>query len=257
MVRIVCQYLSAEKLGLCIRQFLDTVIHKPDLYISENSRKIVNVTIDISRIDTIIIRGKDTGMRHIKVHLIIILPAKRLHKLKVRGKVRKEIKVQTLSVSVEGNIGINASGTLPRIQISLRVKIPAIMDPHGVILAGNLGEIVHKHIRIFGKEGSIKIKHPCLPDILEKVRPLLGIADTTARASAGTAINPIDIGISGDTITNNLKSFAASLSKLAVTVGPAEEGVVVVGHGGILRLSVAACKGGMRFSFFVPPAFSP
>jgi hypothetical protein len=233
------------------------VVSKPNLYIPKDSRKIVNVTIHISRIDTILIRGKDTGVRLSEIYLIIILPAKRLHKLKVRGKVRKEIKVHTLSVCIKRDIRESICGNLPRIQIFLRVKVSAIMDPHSIILAGNLEKIRNKVKAKGRKEGSIKIKHPCLPDILKEVRPLLCIAHATARASAGTAINPIDIGISGDTISNNLESFTASLFKLAVTVGPLQEGVVVVGHGGILRLSVAACKGGMRFSFFVPPAFSP
>jgi len=196
-----------------------------------------------------------------EIYLIIILPAKRLHKLKVNGKVRKKIKVHTLSVCIKRDIRENASGTLPRIEISLRVKVPGIMDPHGIILAGNLGKIVHKHIRILGKEGSLKIKETRFPNIPEKIGSLLCIAHTTARASTGTAINPIDIGISGDTISNNLESFTASLFKLAVTVGPLEEGVVVVGHGGILRMAVfyayplPLARGGCVFLFSFPPLF--
>ena len=217
------------------------MVNKSNLNVTINRGHIVHVTVNVSRADTSVMVRKDTGVRVIKVHPIIILPAERLHKLKVSRKVRVKIKVKAFGVSIERDIRKETCRFLPSVKVRLRMEIPTIVDTNAVnlSLASDANQVPDKHITEVRGKASLKIKETCLLDILEKVCPLLGIADTTARKRARAAIDAIDISISGDTETDNLKGITGRLNKLAVTVGPTE---VRGGHGLIIRLSIPACK---------------
>ena len=167
---------------------------------------------------------KDAGMGTVKVHPVIILSPQALHKLKVSRKVRVKVKVKALSVSIKRDIRKETCRILPCVKVRLRVKVPAIVDPHAVNLTipRDRDQVPHKHITEVRGKASLQIKETCLLDILEKVRPLLSIAHATARKRTRTAIDAVDISISGDTEPNNLKGIAGGLNKLAVTVGPTQ-----------------------------------